>query len=493
MGSQPWPSRSRAGRDASRKFELQATAPARAHSKGATTNVVLVIIDSLRRDHVGCYGNPWIRTPALDALAAESVRFTHAYPESLPTLEARQSIHTGNRLFPFRAHQSRKGDNVRWAGWHPIAEDQVTLAEIMAHAGYRTGLVTDGFHQFKPSMNFHRGFHQFEWIRGQQDDLWQSPTRLAGMDISHYLHPSLVGTPRDEELRLNLANVLDRRSEEDYFAPQVFRAAMRFLEDNRNDDFLLVVDSFDPHEPFDPPPWYWEPYDPGYGGRDITWPIYGPCDWMSPEEIAHTRALYAGEVTMVDKWLGRMVERMGDLALLDDTLLVVVSDHGHSLGERGIMGKLEDYQYPELVDIIMMIREPAGAGGGRVVEEFVYDHDILPTIAAWAGLELPRPVDGRDLWPLIAGREPGREFVTSGMGEYVRYQDREFHFQARNNGTEPLLFVLADDPGLEQNVAAQMPDVVSRLYAKIVADAGGPLPRISEVSQRRAGPWHERV
>ena len=131
-------------------------------------NFVLVIIDTLRRDHVGCYGNDWISTPSLDALAAESVRFTNVYPEALPTLQVRQSVYTGNRLFPFNAHVAKKGDFVKWPGWHPVDEQQVTLAEIMAHAGYRTGLVTDTYHQFKPSMNFHRGFQQFIWIRGQE-------------------------------------------------------------------------------------------------------------------------------------------------------------------------------------------------------------------------------------------------------------------------------------------------------------------------------------
>jgi hypothetical protein len=147
-------------------------------------NLILVILDSLRRDHVGCYGNDWIKTPALDALATESIRLTNAYPESLPTIQARQSIYTGNRLFPFRDHQSRKGDFVRWPGWQPVRETEITMAEIMAHAGYRSGLVTDVYHQFKPSMNFHRGFQQFAFVRGQEGDAYASSARTEGVDIS---------------------------------------------------------------------------------------------------------------------------------------------------------------------------------------------------------------------------------------------------------------------------------------------------------------------
>ena len=456
-------------------------------------NLVLVIIDSLRRDHVGCYGNDWIKTPNLDALASESIRFTNAYPEALPTIQARQSIYTGNRLYPFRHHQSRKGDNVRWPGWHPVRETEITLAEILAHAGYRTGLVTDVYHQFKPSMNFHRGFQQFSFIRGQEGDAYASSARMEGVDISHVLHPSLVGTPRELGHRRYLANVSDRRHEEDWFAPQVFRQAMRFLEDNRRDDFFLAIDCFDPHEPWDPPPWYTQLYDPGYGDQDLIWPPYGPTDDLTRPEIDHVRALYAGEVTMVDKWFGLFVAKMRDLGLLDDTLLIVISDHGHSLGEHGVIGKLGRCQYPELVDIIFMIRQPGATRGGQVIHDFVYDHDILPTALTQLGIESPRSVDGRDLGPLIRGEAGGRPYVTGSMAEYVRYQDETYRFICQFDGDDRQLFIPGDDPELADNLAESMPDICEKLYGRIVEDAGGALPVTTAESLRRTGPWHEQV
>ena len=367
------------------------------------------------------------------------------------------------------------------------------MAEILAHAGYRTGLVTDVYHQFKPSMNFHRGFQQFAFIRGQEGDTYASSARMEGVDISRVLHPSLAGTMREKGHRRYLANVSERRYEEDWFAPQVFREAMHFVEDNRHDDFCLVVDCFDPHEPWDPPPWYWEPYDPGYAGQDLIWPPYGPTGDLTRTEIDHIRALYTGEVTMVDKWLGLFLARLGDLALLDDTLLMVLSDHGHSLGEHGVIGKQGDCQYPELVDIMFMIRHPSGEGAGQVIEDFVYDHDILPTALNQLGIELPRPVDGRDLWPLIRGEEPGRPYVTGSMAEYVRYQDETYRFICRNDGAERQLFVPGNDPELAENLAESRPEVCERLFARIVEDAGGDLPVASPESLRRTGPWYEQV
>ncbi|MBA3389413.1 MAG: sulfatase-like hydrolase/transferase, partial [Rubrobacter sp.] len=124
-------------------------------------NVVVVILDSLRKDHVGAYGNDWIQTPNLDTLAGESLLFTRPYAESYPTIPARRAIHTGIRTFPFRNWIPQKDDNVKLYGWQRIPEDQTTLAEILVKKGYETMLVTDTEHQFKPSMNFQRGFNVF--------------------------------------------------------------------------------------------------------------------------------------------------------------------------------------------------------------------------------------------------------------------------------------------------------------------------------------------
>ncbi|MDQ5813058.1 MAG: sulfatase-like hydrolase/transferase, partial [Actinomycetota bacterium] len=139
---------------------------------GENANVVLVIIDSLRTDHVGAFGNDWIETPNLDALAKESLRFTKAYPESLPTICARRAIHTGMRTFPFRDRpRAQRSAPVR--GWLPIPEEQPTLAEILRGHGYLTMLITDTYHEFMPPMNFHRGFEAYHFFRGQENDHYE--------------------------------------------------------------------------------------------------------------------------------------------------------------------------------------------------------------------------------------------------------------------------------------------------------------------------------
>src|SRR5215208_7336269 len=109
-------------------------------------NVILVILDSLRKDHIGVYGNDRIQTPNLDALAGESLRFTQAYPESLPTICARRAIHTGLRTWPFKDRPSWQKE-VSLCGWLPIPDWQPTLAETLKDKDYRTALVTDTYHQ----------------------------------------------------------------------------------------------------------------------------------------------------------------------------------------------------------------------------------------------------------------------------------------------------------------------------------------------------------
>src|SRR3712207_4487179 len=143
---------------------------------GSRMNVVVVIIDSLRKDHLGAYGNPWIETPSLDALATESLRFRRAYPESLPSIPARRGIHTGLRSFPFRGWVKWSEDDVGLRGWQPIPRDQTTLAEILEQEGYNNLFVTDTLHQFRPFYDFHRGFGVFHFVRGQERDFYRPRT-----------------------------------------------------------------------------------------------------------------------------------------------------------------------------------------------------------------------------------------------------------------------------------------------------------------------------
>src|SRR3989454_1587978 len=151
-------------------------------------NIIHIGVDTWGAHYLGCYGNPEIRTPNVDALAKKSVVFEEAYPEVLPTLPARRSIYTGRRIFPSDLILQRD-DQVKIRGWHPLFTEDVTMSDTLKSAGFTTALISDIYHQFKPDKNFHRGFDSWRWIRGQESDRLETGPRDA-IRLEDYQHRS---------------------------------------------------------------------------------------------------------------------------------------------------------------------------------------------------------------------------------------------------------------------------------------------------------------
>lgn len=486
-------------------------------------NVIVVMLDTLRRDHVGCYGNKWIKTPNLDAFAKESMVFDRCVAEALPTLQVRRAMFTGMRVFPFtKEFFPSKQDAIQAGatflaiplgalpGWAPIPWDLATLPEMIRGVGavsgptsqrellegtggtgaaYRTALITDCSPYFGPSMNYNRGFSHWDFIRGQCGDHYGSPVLAKKWDIDRFIPPWLKGSWEERELLGHLAVTAKWKCEEDFFAPQVFRAAIEYLEDNReaDDSFFLCVDAWDPHEPWDPPQHYVDLYDPGYKGIEMIHPHYGYTDQMTEKELKHMRALYAGEVTMVDTWFGKFMDKVRGLGLLDGTLIIVTSDHGHMLGEHGFAGKLIPYW--ELIDSVLMIRHPEGVGEGQRSGSLVQHHDICATVLNFLGVKHPYELDGKDLMPILDGKKGKvRDYATCGFLLHVWCDDGEYILIDHNTGANPQLFDMGNDPEQRENLASDKPKIVKRLFDLILADAdGGPiLPHWDEIVRELA-------
>jgi len=440
-------------------------------------NCVLIIVDSWRQDHCGCYGNDWIATPHLDALAAESVLFTRAYPESLPTLPVRRALHTGRRVYPFHGHRHHKGDFVGAPGWGPIEEELDTVAELLRAQGYRTGFITDTYHQFKPSKNFHRGFDEWRWIRGQEYDCYRAGPKVSDDEIARYMGEARRGAVRWEHHRQHLTNVSDREGEQDYFSAQVFRAGAEWLGQNdQAENFFLVLDSFDPHEPWDPPAYYRRRYDPDDDVADIIWSTYGPGADFTPRELKRMQGNYAGECTLTDRWLGHFLEALRASGRLDDTVVAVISDHGHNLGDSNLTGK-QGYPLTRAVaDLIMLIRPPGGEAAGTTCDALCYNFDLTVTLMKMLGQEIPAQMEGIDLWPVVRGERPGRDHVTVAWGPEITYIDDRWWCNDVFWGGEPLLYDLQRDPQLKTNLAGDHPEVVRKAVEMFAQDAGGSFP-----------------
>jgi arylsulfatase A-like enzyme len=453
-------------------------------------NIVLVIFDSLRKDCVGVYGpGPWgpVHTPNLDAFASESVVMTRAYPESLPTLPTRRAIYTGRRVYPFHNADFRlKGDFRGAPGWGPIPEDQPTLAEMLQAAGYRTALVSDVYHMFKPSKNYWRGFDQWVFLRGQEMDPYRSGPRLSEAEIDHWFPRQMreqgLGNRRlgqvEEFVQQCVMNYHDRSRETDAFPARVLAEAALWLEQNQGaNDFFLTIESFDPHEPWLPPAHYRRMYDPDDGAAEQIISAYGNVSRLDERLVARTRANYYGEVSLCDRWLGYFMESMRVLGLLDSTVIFITSDHGHSIGDRGYMGKRGYPSEPAVYEVPLMVRLPGAEHAGRQSDQVVQHHDISAEILAAAGVARPEAFDGvRFLESAVSGRPGFRDHATVAWGSAVTVVSGDWWLNCKVDGAGALLHDLRQPDPLAKNLAPRHPDVVRELFAAACDDARGGFP-----------------
>lgn len=459
-------------------------------------NAIVIVTDSLRVDHVGCYGSD-VKTPNIDRLAKEGVRFTHAYSENLPTLPTRRGWWTGKYHF----HE---------AGWQPFSESDYLLAEVLWDGGYSSALITDVYHMHKPVYNCGRGFDTTVFVRGQEYDPWiVDPSIKVDVDKSP-IHRLKRGVGREsdklwrERFEQYLKNCTVRKSEEDYCAPRVIKEAIRWLEyvtARQKDKLFLWVDLFDPHEPWDPPSPYNRMYtDPDYHGPDLVDPVPGDVEgYMTPEEVQHTKKLYAGEVTFVDKWIGVLLDKIEELGIDDNTLIMHTSDHGEPFAEHGYIRKARPRNYEELVHIPWIIRHPERISAGKENDALVQTVDLMPTILEFLGIradkltltftepdqsgksdnifpqDLPTRVErqilgGCNLVPLIEGKaEHVRDFAFGGHYNREWYaKNKEWTYLLPIDGSRPPeLYHRPSDPTEQKNIIDQYPDVANGIELEL--------------------------
>ena len=461
-------------------------------------NAILIVLDTLRQDHVGAYGNEWIKTPNLDDFAEESVKFTRMYPDSLPTLPARKAMYTGKRVFPFKEDEkgitrTPRGDFIGDAlgapGWSTISDADDTLAERFNRKKYVSALFSDVYHQFKPGYNFHRGFSQWKWIRGQEEDAHLSGPPISDEKLEEYLTPKEEGRTSGTffarvMMRQFLQNTRWWRSEADSFPAQVFRAAGEWLDMNyealMKGKGFLTVESFDPHEPWNPPLHYIRMYeeDPNWqeGCRKISHSLYGPASLISEKELKNLRTRYAAEVSLVDTWFGYFVDYIKRIGIWDDSIIVVVSDHGHMLGEHGLVAKAANPLGREVADLVAMIRFPGGEAMGETCEKFCYHHDIAATIANACGISSSN-MDGKDLLNLVLEDDlTHHDHVTIAWGGSVAVYDGEFWYNGYVWDTEGgRLYDVQEDPRLTKDILSENPKKARELLERSWEDAREPI------------------
>ncbi|MGH2541699.1 MAG: sulfatase, partial [Ardenticatenaceae bacterium] len=358
-------------------------------------SVILIQIDSLNRHFLRCYGNDWVETPNLTAFAAKGAIGDNHFVGSLPCMPARREIWAGTEEF-------------WWRGWGPLEPWDRPLAYLarQAEEPIVTHLVTDHYHLFEwGSHNYNYDYHGYDFIRGHEFDNWRTaPVR----DIPDWA--TKMVQCRGEGAMIYLRNVQDFEREEDFFGPKVMQATAEWLDRNHEHErFFLHVDSFDVHEPFHIP----EPYRSMYTDDDYRkynpWPDYGRTDErttaLPPEEIEWVRAQFAGKLTMVDTWLGRVFERLDRYNLWERTCVIITTDHGHFLGDHGWMGKPAAPLYHTLCRIPLLVWHPWGVCNGQRVSATTQTVDLYATVLTLLGVEAPavEHVHSRSLLPVFLG------------------------------------------------------------------------------------------
>jgi arylsulfatase A-like enzyme len=458
-------------------------------------NVLVVVIDTLRADHVRAYGGR-AATPTIDALAREGLRFSRFFPEAMATIPARRSILTGRRTFPFRDWH-RHSELVKAPGWEPIADVDDTVTSTLRRAGWWTGYVTDNpFLGFAPSYApLRSSFSRFVQVGGQLGRNQRLPG-IKAADVDRWLIRELRDPHIERRLRSFLA-ASGRYWEDETrsWAARVSTAGVAALDEAAaNRPFALVVDTFEPHEPWTPPRAYIDLYgDPDYRGPEPCTAPYRPVsDYLEPDRrgpiLRRMRDIYAAEVTMTDHWLAVLFDRLRALGLERETIVVLVSDHGHLLGEYGWTGKISAILHPPLIQVPFILVDPKRRAAGTATDWFAQTHDIGPTLLDMTGVKRPGTMDGTSLVPLLSGKPP-RESRTMAYGGYSNWhylRNERWAYVGANTGRKRRLYDLKRDPEEGKDVARDHPRMVDALEERVLEQAGGSLPSYDERGRLRS-------
>ena len=330
-----------------------------------------------------------------------------------------------------------------------------------------------------PYEPFRKTFNRWDTIVGQVGYL-HPPQSVPLETVNHWLPPVLRDDRYTPGMRKYLANSGAGVNEEETCAARVYSKAMDVLDElSVREPWCFVVDCFDPHEPWSPAKKYIDMYgDPTYKGPEIGVTRYGNSNYLTEEQIRRLHAVYAAEVTQTDHWLGRFLDKFYERGLDENTVIVMLSDHGYLLGERGLTGKVPSQLHPELAQVPFIVIHPDDKAAGKVSSHFASTHDVGPTILSMVGVDQPSWMEGLDLSPLLDGQQPSdpRPFHYGGMYNRFFIRTDEWLLIGDNRGQERSMYDLTQDPHEFIDVVKEHPKLSEELYQQVLKSAGGPLP-----------------
>jgi len=430
---------------------VKAGTPAKPVAPAGAPNILLISIDSLRRDHLSAYGYKHPTSPHIDKLAREGVRFHVTVSPATWTLPSHVTMLTS---LPPRLHGVRDV-------YERFSSDVTTLAEVLADAGYATaGFVAGSF--LSSTHGFAQGFDHYDdyTILNRTRQETRGPTS-----------PTSLGLVR---------RWLGRRGDPDR-------------------PFFIFLHLWDVHYDYVPPPPYDTMFDPDYKG-DITGELLNPRinRDLPQRDIEHLVALYDGEIRYTDEHLGKLFDLLAKRGDLDNTIVVVTADHGDEFFEHGAKGHGKSL-FDEVLLVPLVIRYPPRIPAGRVVEQQVRLLDIGPTILSLAGIERPEKFGdqgaaasaSRDLMPIVLGQapnEPGLLAFGHLRRDVVSIRTETSKLMRHTSASMTRRYDLVKDPGEQLNIHGDEDPHTDTLLHELLdqwwsGDKQGPLP--TELDQRQ--------
>lgn len=397
-------------------------------SAAVKPNILLVLIDTLRADHLHCYGYSRKTSPAIDELASRGVLFEEAISAAPWTLPSAMSLLTGRLPSRHRV----ENDTLRLAPSIPL------LPGVLKEAGYATSAVVSHIY-VSSAFGFDRGFDHF-------DDF--------GLSKNYRFEAGLE--PR-------AAAVTDR--------------ALQQIRTLKRRPFFLLVHYFDPHWDYAPP----APFDRRFAGPyrgKVTGSYQSFAEYtvpgmkLAPEDRQHLLDLYDGEIAYADSEIGRLLRGLAAAGLSERTVVVVTSDHGEEFKEHDSMGHGRNL-YDEVVKVPLIVAVPGEGSRARRIHEQVRTLDLFPTLCRMGGGAVPPGIEGEDLGPLLGGKAgPARAAVTETIRfdayrKAYRREGKKLILNLESNRRE--LYDLAKDPTETVNLWPERRDETAILEQELLA------------------------
>jgi len=431
---------------------LAAFSQVQAEAAERPPNIVYIMSDELAYYELSHMGNPRIRTPRIDRMAAEGIRFTQALAGSPVCAPLRCTLMTGKHA----GHASVRVND----GGTPLRAEEPTIASMLKGIGYATG----GFGKWGCGGRDSTGVpekHGFDVFFGYYDQVH-----------AHSFYPPYLIRNSEE---VTLAGNVGGRSGPTYSHYAIMDEAIKFIRANRDRPFFCYVPITPPHGMYDIP------------ADDPAWKQYRDDDWIQDPEVSQEAKNYAAMVTMVDRNVGQVLDLLKELGLEDSTIVFFTGDNGgqdrfrSEQHPRGYFGPNVDPKagvefrggkgnlYEGGLRIPFLVRWPGEVKPGQVSELLFYQPDVLPTLAALTGAKAPADVDGLSILPELIGAEAAgekqqpHEFLYWEYGSQVAVRMGQWKAIQPKRGGPWELYDLQKDISETTNVADQHPEILDRM------------------------------